>query len=138
MRAGRGTVLGRRLRGSGANAVVEFALVLPLLLMVLFGITEFGRAIAVVEVLTSAAREGARIAAVTAPDQAAVEARVNEVLGAAAVTASAIILEGPVGQPESTVKVTVRSDFDVLSASVLSAFSGTITLQGVSVMRHEG
>jgi Flp pilus assembly protein TadG len=117
--------------------VVEFALVLPLLLLVLFGITEFGRAIATVEVLNAAAREGARIAAVTAPDQTLVTNRVNQVLAAAAITPSSIIVVGPVGSPESTVQVTVQSDFQVLSASVLP-FQGTITLQGVSVMRHEG
>jgi Flp pilus assembly protein TadG len=126
-----------RFLGSEANAIIEFALVLPLLLLVLFGITELGRAIATVEVLTSAAREGARIAAVTAPDQAAVTARVNAVLAASSVTPSQILVEGPVGMPESTIRVTVRSNFDVLSGSILP-FSGTLNLQGVSVMRHEG
>lgn len=128
----------RRLTGSAANAMIEFALVLPILLLVLFGITEFGRAIAVVQVLSTAAREGARIAAVTAPDQSAVTTRVNDVLQSASVTPSAILVEGPVGSPESTVRVTVRSDFNVLSGTVLGAFTGTITLEGVSVMRHEG
>lgn len=126
----------RDVNGNAGNAVVEFALVLPLLLAVLFGITEFGRAIATVEVLSAAAREGARIAAVTAPDQTAVEDRVNQVCGAASITPSSITVAGPVGSPESTVQVTVQSNFQVLSRSVLP-FAGTITLQGVSVMRHE-
>lgn len=134
----RRSILSGRLTGSAANAMIEFALVLPILLLVLFGITEFGRAIAVVQVLNTAAREGARIAAVTAPDQNAVTTRVNDVLAAASVTPSAILLEGPVGSPESTVRVTVRSDFTVLSGTVLGTFAGTITLQGVSVMRYEG
>ena len=134
----RRSTLSGRLTGSGANAMIEFALVLPILLLVLFGITEFGRAIAVVQVLYTAAREGARIAAVTAPDRSAVTTRVNDVLGAASVTPSAILVDGPVGSPESTVRVTVRSDFNVLSGTVLGTFAGTITLQGVSVMRHEG
>jgi Flp pilus assembly protein TadG len=111
--------------------------VLPILLLVLFGITEFGRAIATVEVLTSAAREGARIAAVTAPDQAAVTARVNAVLNAASVTPSEILIEGPTGSPEATIRVTVRSEFQVLSRSILP-IGGTLNLRGVSVMRHEG
>ena len=44
----------------------------------MFGITEFGRAWLTMNVLTSAAREGARLAVVTAPDEARVIDRVNE------------------------------------------------------------
>jgi Flp pilus assembly protein TadG len=45
-------------------AAVEFALLAPLLVVILFGITEFGLALNKMEVYTSAAREGARYAAV--------------------------------------------------------------------------
>ena len=46
-------------RGSVA---VEFALLLPVLLLILFGIIDFGRAISYQITLTQAAREGARVA----------------------------------------------------------------------------
>jgi uncharacterized membrane protein YoaK (UPF0700 family) len=49
-------------RDRGAVAV-EFALLLPLLLLILFGIIDFGRAINAEITLTQAAREGARLAA---------------------------------------------------------------------------
>ncbi len=126
-----------RIGGARGNAMIELALLLPLLLLVLFGITEVGRAIATTATLNAAAREGARIAAVTAPNVAAVNTRINEVLAAAAVTPSSITVEGPVGTSEQTVTVTVRSDFDVLSGTILDSFAGTITLRGVAVMRHE-
>jgi Flp pilus assembly protein TadG len=42
---------------------VEFALLLPVLLLVLFGIIDFGRALNAQITLTQAAREGARLAA---------------------------------------------------------------------------
>ena len=71
------------IRGNRGQSVIEFALVLPLLLLVLFGITEFGRCWMTQNILTSAAREGARLAIVTAPDVGAVTTRVNEVLTAA-------------------------------------------------------
>jgi Flp pilus assembly protein TadG len=45
-------------------AAVEFALVLPIILLILFGTIEFGRAWNVRQTLTDAAREGARVAAV--------------------------------------------------------------------------
>lgn len=47
----------------GASAV-EFALILPLLIMLVFGIVEFGIAFNNYVTITHAAREGARIAAV--------------------------------------------------------------------------
>jgi hypothetical protein len=39
-----------------------------ILLLVVFGITEFGRAFLTLNILNTAAREGARLAVVTAPD----------------------------------------------------------------------
>ncbi|MEV6600785.1 TadE family protein [Actinoplanes sp. NPDC051346] len=49
-------------RDEGA-AAVEMALVLPLLLLLLFGIIDFGRALNIQITLTEAAREGARATA---------------------------------------------------------------------------
>jgi Flp pilus assembly protein TadG len=129
----------KTLRGNSGSAAIEFALVFPLLLLVCFGITEFGRALRTVQALNSAAREGARLAAVTEPDAGAVTTRVNEVLTAAQVTSSGVTVEGPLGTgTDQTVRVTVTSDFDVLSGTILEDFAGTFTFQGVSVMRFEG
>ncbi|MCA1694160.1 MAG: pilus assembly protein [Actinobacteria bacterium] len=53
-----------RLRqGEDGAAVVEFALVLPILMMFVFGIVEFGRGYNARIELTAAVREGARTAA---------------------------------------------------------------------------
>jgi Flp pilus assembly protein TadG len=41
-------------------AAVEFALVVPIFLLLVFGIIEFGRALMVQQVLVNASREGAR------------------------------------------------------------------------------
>lgn len=51
----------------GATAV-EFALLLPLLLMVVLGIVDFGLALNAQITLTQAAREGARLAALKQPN----------------------------------------------------------------------
>lgn len=57
-------------RDRGATAV-EFALTLPILLLLVFGVVDFGRALFTQVTLTQAAREGARLAALDQPDVAA-------------------------------------------------------------------
>lgn len=49
-------------RSDNAAALVEFAIVLPILLLFVFGIVDFGRALYTANNLTSAVREGARLA----------------------------------------------------------------------------
>jgi Flp pilus assembly protein TadG len=65
---------GRKM-GDRGTAALEFALVLPVLLLIVFGIIDFGRALNAQITLTGAAREGARLAALGYPD-AAIQARV--------------------------------------------------------------
>ena len=49
-------------RSTRAAALVEFAIVLPILLLLVFGVVDFGRALYTANNLTSAVREGARLA----------------------------------------------------------------------------
>jgi Flp pilus assembly pilin Flp len=56
--------IARRFRREEGAAAVEFALILTVLVVILFGIIEFGRAYSSLEIYVSAAREGARVAAV--------------------------------------------------------------------------
>lgn len=50
-------------RGEAGQSLVEFALVLPLLLLLLFGIFQFGAVFNSLITLNAAAREGARLMA---------------------------------------------------------------------------
>jgi len=126
------------IRSNRGVAVIEFALVLPLLLLLCFGITEFGRAWMTMNVLTSAAREGVRLAAVTAPDTPAVEQRVRDVCDAAGIDAAVITVTPPdPDDPERRVSVTVTTDFVILPGKILGTFNGTIPLSTTSIMRHE-
>ena len=58
--------LRRLLRADDGAAVVEFALVMPILALIIFGIIDFGRAFYTVNNIVSAVREGARYGAVLA------------------------------------------------------------------------
>ncbi len=51
-------------RSAAAQALVEFALVSPLFLFLIFGVIDFGRYVYYVQILNNAAREGARYAIV--------------------------------------------------------------------------
>lgn len=60
----------RRLRALGddrGQAMVEFALVVPLLLLLILGMVDFARAWSAYEVITYQARQGARMAVVDDP-----------------------------------------------------------------------
>ena len=114
------------------------ALVLPLLLLLVFGITEFGRAWMTQNILTSAAREGCRLAVVTGPDVPLVTTKVTDVCSAAGVTPSSITVAGPApNDPERRVTVTVQTNFQIFTGTILGTFSGNIPLAATSVMRHE-
>lgn len=70
-------------------AAVEFALLLPVLIMVLFGIIEFGIALSRQQVLDTASREGARLGirqVVPRPTAADIQAQARRVFTQAGVT----------------------------------------------------
>ena len=60
LRPGTSTQVGRKRQRS--QALIEFALVSPVLLLLLFGVIDIGRAIFYYDTLNHAAREGARVA----------------------------------------------------------------------------
>jgi Flp pilus assembly protein TadG len=67
----------RRFCGDDAAQLVEFALVLPILLLIVLGIAEFGFIFQRYEVVTNAAREGARMAVLPGYADADVDTRVR-------------------------------------------------------------
>jgi TadE-like protein len=63
-------------------ALLEAAVTIPLLLLIAVGIFEFGRAYQTWQILTNAAREGARIAVLPDPTPGVVEQRVKDYMKA--------------------------------------------------------
>ena len=65
-------------RDDRGTALIEMAFTLPLLLLISIGIIEFGRAFQTWQVLTNAAREGARVAVLPGFSDAMVTSRVQQ------------------------------------------------------------
>jgi Flp pilus assembly protein TadG len=128
-------------RQAGA-AAVELALVLPILLLLVFGIVDFGRAYNAQISLTQAAREGARARALGA-DAAATTARVQLAAGFLPATSVSVGAGTPCpASPTSTdvATVTATSTFTfVTPIGALAGFAaGPLTLTGTGVMRCLG
>jgi Flp pilus assembly protein TadG len=70
------------MRSEKGAALIEAAITVPIILLICVGIFEFGRAYQTMQVLTNAAREGARMAVITASTDAAVAARVRSYMQA--------------------------------------------------------
>ena len=77
-------------RNEGGAAAFEFAIIVPILVMILFAIFEFGLAYFRSQSLQAAAREGARIASLSPTTQTEINARVC-VWGGTTCTAGALI-----------------------------------------------
>ena len=59
-------------------AAVEFAIILPLLCLLLFGVLEFGRAWSQYQMYQGAAREGARCAAVASTSDCVIQTEIDQ------------------------------------------------------------
>lgn len=102
---------GRWKKGSGGQSTVELALLLPVILFILFGIAEFGRAFNAYITLENAAREGARLG-VTGASDAEILDRVKAVavtLDEARLTVQITPAEGARQRGET---ITVRTTYD--------------------------
>lgn len=129
--------------GTSGQAMVEFAMVLPLLLLLLVGLIEFGRAWNLHQVVTDASREGARNAVLPTVDQDSVRQVVKRALANAAINPNApgIVIDvedsDVPGEP-ATVEVQLPYEF-VFFGPLMGWATGEriITLTARSTMRNE-
>ena len=124
---------GKRQEG---QSVVEFALVLPIFILLLMGMIEFGRIWMTMNVLSSASREGARIAAVTGPDASRVTNTVQNALSAANLPSGIVSINGP--NANSEVTVTVRITYTSITGGVVPGLASPMQLTRSTTMRWEG
>jgi Flp pilus assembly protein TadG len=140
------------MRSRSGQAAVEFALVLPLLFVVLFGAVEFGVGMYDKAVLTNASREGAR-AGIVAMTPRLTDAQIHTVdstyaqknmiafknPGQISTTVTPIYAtRNAAGSSGTVMTVVVSYTYNFfLIPKFLTSFMGTITLRGRTVMRLE-
>lgn len=133
-------------------AAVEFALLLPVFLLVCLGIIEYGRALMAANLVMSSAREGARIAvkdgSTNADVQNAVVSFLSSSLGVSSSQVAVAITITPAAgnpdpqnqcanaKPKDLITVDVRAPYSAV-ALIPGTFLQNVTLSGRSYMRHE-
>ena len=141
----------QKLRSERGAELIEFALVLPLLLLIVLGIVDFGFLFQRMQVMTNAAREGARIAVLPGYATPDVQARVQNYVQTGgvpttslnpAVQVTNVTIPTTPGGPTMSgkrVKVTYTHDF-VFIGPLAGWFSGSFTsvpVTGTAIMRDE-
>ena len=134
------------------TALIEFALVLPVLLLVFAGMFDLGMAFQRYQAVTNAAREGARMAVLPGYAISDVESRVTAYLTASGVPGTPTIDVDLPPAPTSitppgggapfrirTVRVRVTHEFTLLGpiATLVGGTFGEVVLTAESVMRSE-
>lgn len=139
----------KRMRSERGAALVEAAMIMPLIMLISVGIFEFGRAYQTSQVLTNAAREGARLAVLEGRTDTDVRARVNKYVtdgGLTALSDGNIQVNRTVALTEtataSTVTITYPFEFMMLNPIVrmvtpASSTGAPITLTASTLMRNE-
>jgi Flp pilus assembly protein TadG len=137
--------LSRRSRRSRGDAIVEFAILAPVLVLILFGVLEMGRVVNAWLVVHNAAREGARAGVRVYPDaatysaaQGAASAYLTSGLGPGVRGDIASSTVPSVQVTSDTVQVTTSTDVQ-LYTPLFQAIAGTsaVHVQASASMRRE-
>ena len=124
-------------------AVVEFAFVAPLFVMLVFGMIEFGRVVMVQQLLTNATREGARVGVLNDATIDEVKSRVVTYLSNSTITVAtsdvSVVYANDPSLPDSgeSVTVSVSVPFSQVSWLPSPMFLSGYTLSASSGMRRE-
>ena len=138
-----------RVRFRSGNAVLDMALVMPILIGLTFGACEYGYALYVKHSLQAAAREGARAAIVSGATATDVQTAVDTSMAASGF-AQAKYTRPPTIAPAgwttaaagTTITVTVSTTWGTIGVHVLPTYLGGISnskaMSGATTMRKEG
>lgn len=133
---------GQRLHRSKRRgaAAVEFAVVAPVFVLLVFGMLEYGRMVMVQQVITNASREGARRAVLDGATASEVQSTVSSYLTGATVTGATTTISpsdpgtAAAGDP---ISVTVSVPFSAVSWLPSPMYLGGKTMSAATTMRRE-
>jgi Flp pilus assembly protein TadG len=114
------------------QAVVELALMLPLLILILVGIFDLGRIYQAQVTLTNAAREGARYGSIY-PIASAVQTRTAQEASAGGISPVTVTPAGLGASGGNPITVTVQYNFPMLTTNIFAGVS-SIPIQASAVM----
>jgi len=120
-----------------AAAVVEMAVVLPILITILFGIIEFGWTFMSYQSIVNAAREGCRVAVLEGSTDTDIENRISQYMSLAGLnTYTGNLIHSTSGNPTETVVINVPYS----TISLLGGYFGptNFDIKGKACMRKEG
>jgi Flp pilus assembly protein TadG len=128
----------RKLFNSRGTSTLEFVVVLPVLLFVLFSIVELSRAWLTLNLATAAAREGVRAGVVAPADSvsSAGDAKINSILGAGNWTGGVTCPVNPCVQ-DQVVSATVTVQFRTVVPLILPAMFDPLNITQTAAMRFE-
>ncbi len=144
-----------RNRGEKGQSLVEFTLMVPIFLLLVFAIVDFGMGFHAWITVTNSAREGARLAAVGAPAAGvggcnplpavgSIERRVCDTAASLDETKITLVVTNAQGTPGESVVVDVDYQYDLITplAGLVqfmsgSAFPATLTFSSTADMRLE-
>jgi Flp pilus assembly protein TadG len=129
----------KRLRGERGASAVEFAFIVPVLLILVLGIVEFGHAFQVQGTLSAAAREGVRLMALQ-NDPVAARAAVRNAAGSLnpGITDAQISISPPSCPTLNAGSTSVRLTISYPMPYLTGFFGEDVDLTGTGVMRCNG
>ena len=135
----------RARRRQQGTSVVEMALVLPLLLLLVFGIGDFGIAYTQWNSLTNAVREGARVGVVfqtpcnPATVQTTIETTVSTFAASSGLNGASIVTTVTNPCAGTGTQLTVRSTvpYNYIAMAALAGLAPILNLTAQTVMRNE-
>jgi hypothetical protein len=116
--------------------LVEFALILPLLLLLFFGIIEVGRLMLSYNTIANAAREGARYGIVDPTNTTGIRAEALRLTTGVVCQGGTPPLVSFPASPAGTVKVTVSCRFETVIGNFIPALAD-VTLSSTATMQKE-
>lgn len=141
--------MSRSFRIQRGAAAVEFAVVAPVFMLLIFGMIEYGRMVMVQQVLTNASREGARQAILEGATESGVRQVVKDYVGPAQIPVTDADITFMVGDPPAAAALSTADFGDPIQVKVGINFgqvswlpspmylSSSTRMEAASVMRKE-